>query len=200
MLVLARAVRRTVYGQFRLRPKNKPGLFDAKHFVRVSALDANTDARVRDLNLLGGRRRHFMRYHRVPMSQCVCDKVKVGDLQECADRRRLVVLAGGPSAHRCQRWQDRRIGFQKESVAPSGCPSCEFICAGLNFITDRFSAKNQFLRVGLDQPVPERRTEIQTVMQVLGLNEDVGVQQAAASWQDFDATPQLVKGVGPGDT
>ena len=113
----------------------------SQHLERRHALDAKTDARVRDLDLLGRSRCDLVRYDRVPVGQRVRHEVVVGDLEEGAHRGRLVVLTGSPSADRAT-LEDRGIRLQEEAVAASGRPSGELIGAGLDFVADLLDAED----------------------------------------------------------
>ncbi len=118
-----------------------------------------------------------MGHNGITVSEGVSYQIEVRYLEERVYRSRFVTLPGRPSADRAEGWQDSRVGFYKKpGAAPIG-PRRKFIAASLDFIADFFGAQNQTRRVRRDEPLPERRTEIQTVVQVLGLNEHVGVQQ-----------------------
>ena len=55
----------------------------------------------------------------------------------------------------------------------------KIVATGLQFIAHLVDACDAASTVLCDQPVPERRAEIEAVMQVLRLDEDVGVEQVA---------------------
>ena len=57
------------------------------------------------------------------------------------------------------------------------CPVGQFVSDALHFVADLLHAVDRSVRVLLDEPTPERGTEVESVMEVLRADEDIGVQQ-----------------------
>lgn len=117
-----------------------------------------------------------MRHDRVSQGKRVGYEVVVGDLKKRVYSRRFVFLACGPSADFAEGWEYGGVRFDEKTISTAGGPVGEFIVAGINLITDFFGAENQAASIVRNEPTPERRTEIEAVMEILGLNEDVGIQ------------------------
>ena len=83
-----------------------------------------------------------MSYDDMTMSQCVRHQVEISHLKERAHRRRLIVLPGGPNAHRRQSRKNGGIWFEKEAIATSCGPSRQLISAGLDFIANFLGAED----------------------------------------------------------
>ena len=95
----------------------------------------------------------------------------------CRDRRRLVGLARGPGADAGKRGHDRIVRRKKKVATARGGPVGQIVAAGLQLIADLVDAGDAAGGVLRDEPIPERRAEIEPVMQVLRLDEDVRVEQ-----------------------
>ena len=111
--------------------------------------------------------------------QRVSDQPVVSGLKKRRNRSRLIGLARGPGAHVGEGRHHRIIGRKKEGATARGCPIGEIVAPGLQFIAHLVDAGDAASCVLGDQPFPERRAEIEPVMQVLRLNEDVRVEQEA---------------------
>src|SRR5437870_2612927 len=101
-----------------MRSEDESRSLTAQHFKWVHAFDANANARVWDLDLLGGRCCHLMSHHDMTVGQGVRYKIKIRHLQKCVHRGWFIVLPGGPTAHPGQRRQYGCVGFEEESIAP----------------------------------------------------------------------------------
>jgi hypothetical protein len=121
------------------------------------------------------------------MSKGMSHKVEICHLKKGVHRCRLVVLAGSLHAYRSQSWRKSSVRFQKETVAAISSPSRQIISTRFDLISHFLCAKNQLLGVGINESVPESRAEVQAVVQVLGLDEDVGIQEVT----HVPTTPRL---------
>ena len=147
-----------------------------QHLVRRHTLDAESDARVRDFDPARGGRRNFVRDYGVAAGLRLGDEIIVGDLKERAHGRLRVRLAPHPAAHVCQCRNADASGRRKnpsssfaahpDSSSAIACSSSPTFSAAVDVAGTMFG----------DQPVPERRTEVEPVMQVLGPDEDIGVE------------------------
>ena len=80
-------------------------------------------------------------------------------------------------AHGAKRWQLRTIRSQKEPVATRSGPLRQLVVSGLQFVRYLLDASDLARAVLLNQPVPESGTEIEAIVQILGLDEDVSVEK-----------------------
>ena len=60
--------------------------------------------------------------------------------------------------------------------AGSFSPSSQSIVSSRDFISYFLDTENLPLRIAHDQPVPERRTEIQSVVKIVRRYKDIGIQ------------------------
>lgn len=67
-------------------------------------------------------------------------------------------------------------GFEEEPRTALLCPSRKIIATSFDFVADLLNAEDLSYVVARDQPVPESRTETQTVMKILCLDEHVGIK------------------------
>jgi hypothetical protein len=111
------------------------------------------------------------------MGKGVGYEVVVGYLKERIHGGGFVVLFSSPSADFAERRQYCGIGFQEEGSSAVRSPDGEFIVTGSDFIADLFDAEDPSGCVSLDEPIPECRTEIEAIMEILGLNEDIRIQK-----------------------
>jgi len=160
-----------------LRPQDEARPLAAQHLERRHALDAEADAGIRDFDLLRRGRGDLVGDNRVPVGERMGYEVIVRDLEESVHGRRLVVLAGGPGADLAERGQHRGVRIDEETGAAVRGPRGELIAAGLDLVADLLDTEDPARRVVRDEPIPERRTEVEAIVQVLGLDEDVGVKQ-----------------------
>ncbi len=170
-----------------LASQNELRLFETKHFVGSNALNPDSDTSVRNLDFLRGSSSNLMRNDGMSMRLRLRNEIEICHLQERADCSGLIILATGPTTDLCQSWKDGGIRFQEKAITTTCGPSCQFIRASLNLVADFFGTENQALRVRRDQPIPEGGSEIQAVVQVLGLNENIGIQKIAHA----SPTPRL---------
>ena len=115
----------------------------------------------------------------MPACQRMRHQVEIGHLQKGVDGRWLVLLASHPGAHLAELGGHSGIRFAEQAIAVVVHPLGQLVRAGGDLIGHLVDAEHPPVGVAVDQPLPERRAEIQTVVQVLCLDEDVGVQQIA---------------------
>ncbi len=120
-----------------------------------------------------------MRDHCVPMCKRVSHQIVVGYLQERAHGSWVIALLHGPRTDRPQGGHDRSIGPQKERLPKLGCPFRQLICTGLKLVTYFVDAEDSAGCIALNYPIPEGGAKIQTIVEILRLDEDVRVQQVA---------------------
>ena len=95
----------------------------------------------------------------VLVGQRAGNEVVVGDLEKGRDRPRLVVGTDRPPADCLQARDDRGVGLDEES-RPGRRPGGQLAAAAGVLLLD---------------PVPERRAEVEAVVEVLGLDEHVRI-------------------------
>jgi len=83
---------------------------------------------------------------------------------------------GGPATDRLETFRDRCVRLS-EHAGTGSRPGGEVVAAGLQLVEHLFDAGQIPGFEVLVKPVPERRTEVESVLEILGLNEDVGVEQ-----------------------
>ena len=76
------------------------------------------------------------------VSQRMCNKPIVGDLQEDCDGGWLVSVAAGPIAYGAKRRQHSVIRWQEELFTARSSPHREFIASGLQFVRNLFDARD----------------------------------------------------------
>ena len=104
-------------------------------------------------------------------------EIIVGHLQKRIHSCRLVELRRRPGADGAKCWDDRFVRPDEEPGAALLGPIGKFVAARLDLVADFLDAENLACRVAVDQPLPERRTEIQPAMKVFCLNEDISIKQ-----------------------
>lgn len=162
----------------RLPAEHEPGPFQPEHLERRHALHLEARAGVRDADPAAAPRRGLMRNHYVLMRLRVRDQVILAAPQERADRPGRVPAAGRPLAHRPHAAHERRVRLT-EQPGPGRRPGREVIGPGPELVADLLDAEQPPSRVlGVD-PVPECRAEIESVMQVLRLDENPRVKQVS---------------------
>ena len=65
---------------------------------------------------------------------------------------------------------------EKKTIAPGLSPFRQFVITGTQFVGDFVDTCDLVCIVLLNQPVPEDGTEIETIVQVLGLDEYVRIE------------------------
>ena len=113
--------------------------------------------------------------------QGVGDQVVVGHLQKGIDGCRFILLLRGPGAHGGELRRDRRTGLHEQAVAVVTYPVRQLIAACGDFIGNLVVAEHATCGMVVEQPLPKGRAEIQPVVQVLGLDEHVGIKQVGHS-------------------
>ncbi len=113
--------------------------------------------------------------------QGVGHQIEVGHLQEGVDGRRLVVLTRRPGAHLAELRCNMRIGLTEQTIGSFPHPVGQFIGAGGDFVGYLVDAEHTTRGIIVDQPVPESGAEVQTVVQVLRLDENIGIEQVGHS-------------------
>ena len=115
--------------------------------------------------------------NRVSMGERMGHEVIVCDLEEGIYRSRLIVLTGHPGTDRAKGGQHGGIRPDKETGAKACSPRGELVSDSLELVAYFLDTEDLTGRVVYDKPIPEGRTEVETIMQVLGLDEDIGVKQ-----------------------
>ncbi len=110
------------------------------------------------------------------MGVSVSYQVAVRHLKKRSDCSRFVVRCVGPLAHDSEAWNDLGIGLE-EQRRPISCPVGEFIGSTKQLVRYAFDAVHRASARLVVDSVPERWTEIEAVVEICGLNEDVGVEQ-----------------------
>jgi hypothetical protein len=87
------------------------------------------------------------------------------------------MLASGPGADPAELGQYRGVRLDEETGAAVRGPRGELIAAGLDLIADLLDTEDPACLVVRDEPIPESRTEVEAIVQVLGLDENIGVEQ-----------------------
>ncbi len=118
-----------------------------------------------------------MRYDRVPVCKSVSNQVVVRNQKKGVDGCRLIALTGGPGANRSQCRKQRCVWFQKEAISAIRRSIRKLIDDRLNLIAYFLDAEHLLRSIRLNQPIPERRAKIHSIVKVLCLNEHVGVEQ-----------------------
>lgn len=139
-------------------------------------MDSDTDACVRDLDPSRGSTRHFVCHDHLVVCPAVSNQVVVRCLEECADCNRFVVRPVRPGAYFAKARNDRQVGWY-EQLRPLFRPFGQTVITGLEFGAHPFDAGYGTGRAGSGDPVPERGAEVEPVVQILGLDEDVRVEQ-----------------------
>lgn len=158
----------------------EPRALRAKHRVRVDPGDSESLASVRDLDLPRACGLVDLLGHRgVPVSMSVSHEVVVGCLKELVDDGLGEGLRLSPLRHFSQAVEHRHIGGEEEATSPDAIPRPirQLVAVTKEFLGNLLDAEDLAVRIGVHQPVPEGRYDIQAVVLVLGLDEHVGVEQ-----------------------
>jgi hypothetical protein len=115
--------------------------------------------------------------NRVSMGERMGHEVIVRDLKEGIYCSRLIVLTGNPGTDRAKGGQHGSIRPDKETGAKACSPRGELVGASLELVAYFLDTEDLTGCVVHDKPIPEGRTEVETIMQVLGLDEDIRVKE-----------------------
>lgn len=158
-------------------PQNELRSLATQHFIGRHEAHIKTDARIGDLDDLDGVGGTFMCHYDMAICQGMRDEIEVSHLKECIDSSRFVLLPHCPGTQLAELGGDTGIGFSEQPVATVAHPVGQFIRARSDLIGDFIDAEHTARRVVLGQPIPKGRTKIQSVMQILSLDKDIGIQQ-----------------------
>ncbi len=120
------------------------------------------------------------------MGVSLSDEIIVSDLKKLADSPGFVIAAPRPGAEGCEAGKDCAVRRHEEVAMPLLRPLGEFIVASEQLISDLLYRVDLAIGVCLIYPFPECRTEVETVVEILRLDEDVRVEQV---WDQI--TPSL---------
>ena len=112
----------------------------------------------------------------VIVCQRMSDKPVVSDLKKCGDSAGFIALSVYPIADRIKSTCYGIVWSKKKAITAISGPLRQLISAPMQFICNLFNTGNPAGLVLLDQPVPECRTEIETIMQVLGLDQNICIK------------------------
>ncbi len=121
------------------------------------------------------------------------DQPVIGDLQKGTDRCRLIALLRYPRAYPCSRGQGGRVRHHEEPRVQLRSPRRKLVLPSLELVADMLDAQD--LRGGMltNDPVPEGPTKIKAVMQILGLDEDAGIDQVGHQVGNPNVRPSSLK-------
>lgn len=102
----------------------------------------------------------------------------ISDLQKGITSCRVKILRLNPFRNLSKRRQCGRIGFPKECLSTAFRPFGQLIVTSEQFIPNLADTEDLSIAVLPDTPLPQCRTKIKTVVQILGLNKDSGVEEA----------------------
>jgi hypothetical protein len=157
--------------------ENKAGSLSPEHFVWAHGLDAMCDASVGNLYLLDRVGGDLMGHDIEAVSMGVSNQVIVSNLEELVHCSRLVVAAAGPSADRSEARNHVVVGRKKKLGASGLGPFGELVVSADQLITNLLDAEDQPRLVVHIQPIPKSWTKVEAIVQVLRLDEDVGIEQ-----------------------
>src|SRR5579862_213956 len=164
----------------------------AEHFERRYAADSHGNASVRDLDPLRGVGCNLVSDDGVPMCVRLGDEIVVSDLKKCVHSGWFVSARTCPCARRTEARHDGRVRPDKEGAHPRPRPRGEFVGAAKQLVADSLDAEHRPGAVGLVEPIPEAGAEVEAVVQVLRLDEHIGVEEighqstprrVASSWK-----------------
>ena len=130
---------------------------------------------------------NLVRHDCMLSNQRLSNKVIIGDLEEGANGCWVVVLPCSPRTHLRESRQNGRGRLEEEAITALGSPRRQGVCARRDLVAASLDAVDIAASVLGDQPVPESGAEIEAVVEVLGLDEHVCVQQVGHQ----TATPTL---------
>ena len=109
-------------------------------------------------------------------SVALCNEIVVCHLEKGACRPLLVVLPCNPNTGLLQSREDGGIWRDKEAITSGAGPFVQLVVTCQQFVAGSFNAEHLTCLVLPYQPVPESWTEIKPIMQILGLDEYIGIQ------------------------
>lgn len=148
-----------------------------EHPKRSDALDAKADAHVRDFDLLERRRNDLVGDDRVPKSVGMCHEVRVTPAHERVQRSLLIVLGHRPRAHKPETGKNRRGRFEEERPVALPGPCLRVVAESDEFVPNCVDAEQKLSGIRGVEPIPEGRTKIEAIVEILCLNEHVGVKK-----------------------
>ena len=157
-------------------PQNELSPLCPKHLVGIDGFDSDPNASVGNLDPLQRCAKHFMRHHYIVVCVGLGHEVVVGNLQKRRDPSRFVALTVCPIAHNGQAGDHFGVRAQKKPRPLPG-PFGKFVVNRLDFITYSLDAEDPARSSLPIKPVPECGAELESVVEVLRLDEDVGVEQ-----------------------
>ena len=107
------------------------------------------------------------------VGQRMGDKPIVSNLKKCGDSSGLIALSIRPIADSVKSAYHGVAWSKKKTIAAIPGPFRQLISTRMQFVCNLLNTGNPANLVLLNQPVPESRTEIETIMQILGLNKYV---------------------------
>ena len=107
----------------------------------------------------------------------VSHQVVIGSLEERVDGGWFIFITGHPCADRREIRGHLLCRLEKEAVTTMSGPLGKGVVSGSQFAADTLNAEHAPLFVRHHKPVPEGRTKHESVVQILGLDEDVGVEE-----------------------
>lgn len=131
--------------------------------------------------------------HSAIFSQRVSNQPIVCNLEKRTDGRWIIAATARPPANVVESWDNCTLWSQEKPFAPFSRPSCKLITACVKFVTDFLDTGNSTCFVLFNQPLPERRTEIEAVVQILGLYENVRIEQVGCQSTTPTSRPNLLK-------
>jgi|SRR5579862_524781 len=117
-----------------------------------------------------------MRYDGVLISLSLGDEEIVGVLKERRDGGRFVSGAVRPCAQQLKAGNSCGVGVEKEALRSLERPSGEVVVATYQFNPDSFDTEDAPYAMGLIDPVPKGRAEIESIVSILGFDKHIGVE------------------------
>ena len=131
---------------------------------------------------------------RVPVRERMSHKIVVGDLKKRVHGGWLVALPVAQVLTAAESREHRGVGLEEEPGPRAARPGRQAHRHRPSISSPTFSMlKTCLAALRCDEPVPERRAEVEAVVQVLGLDEDVGVEQVRHQSRP-QAVPELPEG------
>jgi len=124
----------------------------------------------------------------IPLGYAMGHKVIVGSLKEGVHRSRLIPTSRGPGGNLPGGREKVYVRPKEEPASPVGGPFTESILYAFKFIFNSFNTEDYACLVRREEPIPKTRAKIQSIVQVLGLNEHVGVKKV----RNQIGTPRLL--------
>jgi len=133
-----------------------------------------------------------MRHHDEIMRERMGNQPIICHLKKRRDRRRFIGLARSPGAHAAESGHNRIIRGKKEGTSTRGRPIGKIVSPRPQFVAHLVDTGDPTRAVLGNKPLPECRTEIEAVVQVLRLDEDVCVEQEAGQSMAPTSRPILL--------